>query len=382
MKKYDLTVIGGGIMGLMTAYFASEAGQRVTLLEKRTIGNKQAASFSYTRSMRTDYLDPLYAGLADQSYQLWRELEGQTDQMLLINCGCINLVKKSVTPDTAQSYGARSYQVISELGFKPDKFDKSQLQERFPQFEADEAYLDNKGGYFDLQAIKNFLLGSLKARGVEISENIEVKAIESDKTIVNIFTNSGVYTSSKLVVTAGMWTNDLLKLVKDNGLLLPITLDKPKECRYFYPPGELRDKFLPGKFPVFAYLDVGIYGHPIFDANKNAVKISYYNPTDMETQDNPTITSVDDFVRECLPSLSDVPSKVVIDADQCYYDIIADDNFVIGALPAQDNIIIGAGWRGTGYKFAPLIGKTMAGLANGDDTEYDISKFNPERFIK
>src|SRR5713226_3837022 len=52
----NLTIIGGGIMGLYTAYYASAFAQHITILEKATIGaeNKAAASFSYTRSIRND----------------------------------------------------------------------------------------------------------------------------------------------------------------------------------------------------------------------------------------------------------------------------------------------------------------------------------------
>ncbi len=47
-QTQDLVIIGGGIMGLMTAYFASAYARNITILERRTIGgeNKEAASFS------------------------------------------------------------------------------------------------------------------------------------------------------------------------------------------------------------------------------------------------------------------------------------------------------------------------------------------------
>ena len=41
------------------------------------------------------------------------------------------------------------------------------------------------------------------------------------------------------------------------------------------------------------------------------------------------------------------------DVDQCDYDLVADDNFVLGAVPGYGNVFVGVGWRGTGYKFAP-----------------------------
>jgi glycine/D-amino acid oxidase-like deaminating enzyme len=49
-------------------------------------------------------------------------------------------------------------------------------------------------------------------------------------------------------------------------------------------------------------------------------------------------------------------------------------------LQGFNNIIIGTGWRGTGYKFAPLIGKILSQLALQNGTIYNIKKFSPERF--
>ena len=83
-----------------------------------------------------------------------------------------------------------------------------------------------------------------------------------------------------------------------------------------------------------------------------------------------------------MPALKDMPYEDVTDADLCSYDLVSDDNFILGGLPDFTNITVGAGWRGTGYKFAPLIGKTLAQLALQRGTVYDISSFKLERFTK
>jgi glycine/D-amino acid oxidase-like deaminating enzyme len=51
-----LTIIGGGVMGLMTAYYAAPLAQSVTVLERSRIGDPATASFGLTRSVRNDYL--------------------------------------------------------------------------------------------------------------------------------------------------------------------------------------------------------------------------------------------------------------------------------------------------------------------------------------
>ena len=53
---------------------------------------------------------------------------------------------------------------------------------------------------------------------------------------------------------------------------------------------------------------------------------------------------------------------------------------MLGAIPGVANAFVGVGWRGTGYKFAPWVGRVLADLALGDGTRHDIDRFDPARF--
>ncbi len=64
----------------------------------------------------------------------------------------------------------------------------------------------------------------------------------------------------------------------------------------------------------------------------------------------------------------------------CWYDLVADDEFIVGAVPGAEDVFTGVGWRGTGYKFAPWVGKVLAQLAVQRGTVYDIGRFTPARF--
>ena len=57
------------------------------------------------------------------------------------------------------------------------------------------------------------------------------------------------------------------------------------------------------------------------------------------------------------------------------------------AAPLADAVTVpdvytGVGWRGTGYKFAPWVGKVLAQLAVQRGTVYDIGRFTPARFAE
>ena len=376
---YDLAIIGAGVMGLFTADFARRRGARVLLLDEWRLGDPRAASFSLTRSIRNDYLDPAYARLAFEARKLWLDFQRETGESFLIECGCLNLAKASVTPDLSTTYAEQSYRVLQGLHLKTEAFDRDGLRARFPQFDVDLGRLDVEAGFLHVPPITAALVARLRAAGVTIAENTTVNRISRRQGRIAIDTATGERLAERLVLTAGLGTNSLLARIDGCDLRLPLRPDRPTESKYFIPPPAKRAMFTPSRLPVFAYLDVGIYGHPWLEGKTPGVKIGYYNPPDVRTQVS-SITSVRSFVQECMPELIDARIVDVEGADQCSYDLVADDNFILGPIPGLPGGAVGTGWRGTGYKFAPLIGRTLMELALETRTVEDISRFAPARF--
>jgi glycine/D-amino acid oxidase-like deaminating enzyme len=379
----NLTIIGGGIMGLCTAYYASEFVQHITILEKATIGeeNKAAASFSYTRSIRNDYLDPMYARLAYEARKLWLELQAKATEPFIIDCGCLNIAKESITHELNETNAAQSYNTLTSLHLKTEAFTRETLLQRFPQFDVDMGRLDVEAGLLYVPVITQTLLALLKEWNVNIVEGVDVTRIEQREKHLRVSTGSGEFVTEKLVITAGLGTNDVLQCIDGCTIRFPLVPDRPSQCKYFIPPAEKRAMFTSDTLPVFAYLDVGIYGHPIYEGKTPGVKIGFYNPPDINRL-NTRIHDVHSFVEECMPALRDASAVDVTDVDQCFYDLVADDNFILGNVPGFSTISVGVGWRGTGYKYAPWVGRTLMQLALQEGTVYEISRFSPQRLEK
>jgi sarcosine oxidase len=337
------------------------------------------ASFGRTRSFRNDYLDATYARLAHEAFRLWGAFELQTATRALVRCGCLNIAKRSVTPDLADTYAQMSYETLTRLGLRTESFDGAALRERFAYLDADMGRLDVDAGVVDLPAVTSALMAALEARGVRVLQGVETMAARRDGALLRVETDVAQLATRSLVVTAGHGTNDILARLPDCGLQVPITKDRPSEAKYFVPPAGARDRFTAGAMPVIAYLDTGIYCHPIVDGLVDAVKIGYYNPPDMP-RSTTAIDSIQSFVEQCMPGLRDAAVSDVEDVDQCDYDLVADDDFVLGPIPGLPNAFVGVGWRGTGYKFAPWVGRVLAELALQGGTVYEIARFDPARF--
>ena len=376
-----LTIIGGGVMGLMTAYYAAPLAEAVTVLEKTRVGDPATASFSLTRSARNDYLDPEYARLAYEARQLWLDLQAGSPEPLLVDCGCLNIAKRSVTPDLASSYALRSYAVLEQLQLRREAFSAAALRRRFPQFAADAGRLDVEAGLVDVPAATRFLQEALRARGVRVAEGTAPRGIARAGGAWNVTTDAGDVASDVLVITAGLGTNDVLGLLPGCPVRFPLRPDRPAQSKYFIPPPGERGRFTEKVLPVFAYLDVGIYGHPLYEGKTPGVKIGFYHPSGVARAPS-RIASVEDFVAECMPALRGAEAVDVAEAgaDACFYDLVEDDDFILGPVPGAAGVFTGVGWHGTGYKFAPWAGRVLAQLALQQGTVYDIRRFTPARF--
>ncbi len=144
--------------------------------------------------------------------------------------------------------------------------------------------------------------------------------------------DAGELATRSLVVTAGHGTNGVLSRLSGCALQVPLAKDRPSEASYFHPPAHAREQFTAGAMPVVAYLDCGIYCHPIVDGLVDAVKIGRYDPPDLR-RGTAGLDGIAEFVEACLPGLRDATSCDVEDVDQCDYDLVADDDFVLGAIP-------------------------------------------------
>src|SRR6185312_2514324 len=274
-----------------------------------------------------------------------------------------------------------SFETLTDLGLKTESFDRAALRRRYAYLDADMGHLDVDGGVVDLPAVTAALTRALDERGVRTVEGVETTEIVPDGDAFVVVTDAGEFRARSLVVAAGHGTNDVLATLPDCGLRVPITKDRPSEAKYFLPSADARHQFTADVMPVIAYLDAGIYCHPIVDGLIDAVKVGYYNPPDLPGE-RATVNGIADFVEQCVPGLRTATVSDVEDVDQCDYDLVADDEFVLGAIPGFTGAFVGVGWRGTGYKFAPWVGRVLAGCALQGGTVYDIGRFAPARFVK
>ena len=103
----------------------------------------------------------------------------------------------------------------------------------------------------------------------------------------------------------------------------------------------------------------GIQGHPDGDAREVSA--------DFEREARK-------FLAHYIPELAeaDIARRYV-----CFYSGTADRDFILDQT--AEGLVIGAGFSGHGFKFAPLIGRLLAQLALGMEPEVNLDRFSMNR---
>src|ERR671937_319428 len=80
----------------------------------------------------TDYVDPHYARLAYEARGLWLDAQREGGVPLLVDCGCLNLAKESITPDLEGTYAEQAHRVLNGLRLRTEAYEREPLRRRFP----------------------------------------------------------------------------------------------------------------------------------------------------------------------------------------------------------------------------------------------------------
>jgi monomeric sarcosine oxidase len=365
--KTDICILGGGIMGLATAYNISKtSNSRVLVLDRYGVGNEYCSSNDVNRVFRYSYgNDELYTRMAVESFAQWGQLEKESQQELLIHTGLLLLQGDD---GNANGFNEASYRTLSRMGFGADRLSKTDIEKRFPQFKAEEAFFDHHGGVLLASKSLHSLQALAASKGVKFHQGRARKIFPGDWPHVTTY-NSETIEFRRLVVTIGPWT----------GSLLTSSLARIKATRqqlvYFKTQADF-DHFHPGNCPVF-FTDKH-YGLPT--AGLDAVKMApkelpeTVDPeTVKRTVDDDQITGCREAFRRFVPELAD---SEVVRSKVCLYDMTENSDFVMDRDPESSEIVYGYGFSGHGFKFAPLVGKLLAELALDSKPSFDLERFS------
>jgi glycine/D-amino acid oxidase-like deaminating enzyme len=142
---FDVIVVGLGAMGSAAAYQLSKRGAKVLGLEAFTPAHDKGSSHGESRIIRQAYFeDPAYVPLVLRAYELWDQLQEESNKNLMRITGGVAIGPRDGTLVTGCLRSATTHGLGHEL------FDSNEMRRRFPQFalaEDEVAFYEEKAGY-------------------------------------------------------------------------------------------------------------------------------------------------------------------------------------------------------------------------------------------
>ncbi|MGI8824917.1 MAG: FAD-dependent oxidoreductase [Chloroflexota bacterium] len=347
----DIAVIGAGIMGASAAWALSSRGFHVRVFEQFDTGHARGSSHGASRIFRLIYEEADYVRLAQASLPLWRELERTSGTKLLHTTGSLAFGP----PSTLESFE----RALQTAGAEHQRLSPTEIAKSFPGYALDsgvEALYQRDGGVILADQARTAFLQLARENGATILERTPVTGLRpQDDGSVTLDTGSGSFRAECAVVAPSGWATRLLDPL---GLRIAIRVTR-EQVSYF----RLREghEILPCFFEGYGS-PIGAYVVP--SAQNGEVKVGAHgtgaeiDPDEDGTVDPVRVEELSRFVADHLPSLEAHP----LWSETCLYASTPDDDFVLDRV---GGLVIGVGFGGHGFKFAPAIGRMIADLVEG-----------------
>lgn len=353
-------VLGLGVMGAATLRELALRGRRVLGIDRHGIAHDRGSSHGEQRLIRTAYFEhPAYVPLARRAFELWEQIERDAREPLLRRCGLV-MIGEPHGPVLTGVRRAAAEHALAVAQLSPEA-----LQTRWPCFRvADglEVLHEADAGVLFAEACVRAIVSQAVERGAEVRLGVTARnwSVERDAggCAVRVRTDDGDFLAERLVLCGGPWTTSVAQEWS-----LPLEVRR-KVMLWVAPAPE--GLWLERGGPVFAYDVSGtfFYGFPSLD--QQTVKAGIHtegsaviDPDRLDRSlSDADVAPVRNFVRTCLQGVGhDVQRHSV-----CMYTMAPDEHFILDRLPDAPEVVIGCGFSGHGFKFAPVVGSILADL--------------------
>jgi sarcosine oxidase len=337
----DVVIVGAGVMGTATAYALARAGRSVTLLEQFALGHTRGSSHGKSRVFRFSYPETGYVEMGMESLRLWRELEDR---------GGVHILEQTGGFDYGAGIEANA-KALEACGARAEWMTGREARERWPlvQFEDDGPVLFSPdAGWTDADLAVETFARLAQEQGARLAEQQQVHELSPTDDGVVVRTPDASWSAKAVVVTAGPWSRDLLLQLDIDLPVVPI-----RETAVFFRQPEHAPALV-------EWGDRLRYALPDPDHGlKAAEHILDAAPDDPDEDGEPDLESarrVGEWIRRRFPAADPEPA----DMQTCFYTVTDDERFI---LERHGRVIVGSPCSGHGFKFAPLIGRRLAALA-------------------
>jgi D-amino-acid dehydrogenase len=412
-----ILIIGGGIIGLSSAYYLLQQGHQITIIDKTDMldgcsyGNAGYVSPSHfvplaspgivkqgfkwmTNSKSPFYVQPrLSKSLVNWGMKFIKSANAKHVETSAIPLRDINLLSKKLYEDLCTvpgfsfyyankgmldffrtdenaHHGEEMVEASKRLGLDATLLSKEDVQQMEPSLN-----MDIKGAvYFkcDSHMYPNKLMKDMIAfltnNGVTIKTNEVVKSfIKEGKNIKGVITNASEYFGDYVVLAAGAWSGEVAATLNLN---IPMAAGRGYSMTFEDLPFKIKQPIILSEAKV-----------ALTPMAKN--KIRFGGTMEITSTNTPPrmnrVKGILESVKKYFPD-ADIPFP---EKDEIWFGFrpcSADGLPYIGKAGKYNNLIIASGHAMLGLSLGPATGKLVSEIINDEATSINVKAFDPDRF--
>ncbi|WP_266083371.1 NAD(P)/FAD-dependent oxidoreductase [Haladaptatus caseinilyticus] len=369
----DVVVVGGGIIGLSSAYYLARAGANVTLCEKGSLGMESTARSA--GGIRMQFSTEINVRLSLASQAVWNTFDEEFEvDIAHRKSGYLFLARDE---KTAQKF-RENVTMQNNLGVESEYLSPLEATDYCPGLQSNRflaATYNAADGYADPNLAVQGYATKARERDVDIRTKTGVLDIVTDDSgVTGVETDSGKLEADYVVNTAGAWAANLAALA---GIDLPIS-PRRRQIAIVDP-----TQPLPEDHPLTIDLDTGSYFRP----ERDGAAIVGGHFSDEDNNVDPSTYS-DSMSLEWAATAVEHAANYTAYFDgesrirrgwAGLYAVTPDHHPIIEeTIPG---FITAAGFSGHGFQHAPATGKLVAELCiDGKPSLVNIDPLSSHRF--
>jgi sarcosine oxidase subunit beta len=373
VRRPDVVVVGGGVVGGSIAYRLAAAGRRVLLLEKRGLAagasGRNAGVLGAGSALLSEAGRAVYA-LTSTNLALVQQLPEELGvDFELRQPGTLNV---ATTPEQAEHL-VESVARQRVAGLDVAWLDRAEARELMPALTdaiLGAEYVRNAGHLWPFALVNGFAAAA-RRRGATIRTGVAVERLLRDgDRVAGVVAGGERIEAADVVLATNAYTPQLLPDLPA-GAIVPargqILVTQPVPTVLPHPFGTNFDKEY-GRQTVSGQILCG--GFRRLDADEG---LGHY-----EERVSPEVLA---GIAQCLTIL--FPRLAGVKVVRAWAGIMGftpDGLPLIGKMPGLTGLSVAAGFNGGGFSWAAIVGRIVADLLDGRDSGFNLAPFDPGRF--